>query len=141
MKKLLRKWAETSLILRIFCGLVLGAILGLIVPQWTGIGILGQVFVGVLKAVAPVLVAILVMSSIARAKGGLGPRFRTVIILYLMTTFIAALIAVSGSFLFPVTIELKGGETGSLPGSFEELLKLPGIGRYTAGAVASIAFG
>ena len=121
MKKLLRKWAETSLILRIFCGLVLGAILGLTVPQWTGIGILGQVFVGALKAVAPVLVAILVMSSIARAKGGLGPRFRTVIILYLMTTFIAALIAVSGSFLFPVTIELKGGETGSLPGSLSEI--------------------
>lgn len=121
MKKLLRKWAETSLILRIFCGLVLGAILGLTVPQWTGIGILGQVFVGALKAVAPVLVAILVMSSIARAKGGLGPRFRTVIVLYLMTTFIAALIAVSGSFLFPVTIELKGGETGSLPGSLSEI--------------------
>ena len=121
MKKLLRKWAETSLILRIFCGLVLGAILGLIVPQWTGIGILGQVFVGALKAVAPVLVAILVMSSIARAKGGLGPRFRTVILLYLMTTFIAALIAVSGSFLFPVTIELKGGETASLPGSLSEI--------------------
>ncbi|MBO7117257.1 MAG: serine/threonine transporter SstT [Bacteroidales bacterium] len=118
---MLRKWAETSLILRIFCGLVLGAILGLTVPQWTGIGILGQVFVGALKAVAPVLVAILVMSSIARAKGGLGPRFRTVIILYLMTTFIAALIAVSGSFLFPVTIELKGGETGSLPGSLSEI--------------------
>ena len=67
------------------------------------------------------MVAILVMSSIARAKGGLGPRFRTVIILYLMTTFIAALIAVSGSFLFPVTIELKGGETGSLPGSLSEI--------------------
>ena len=121
MKKLLRKWAETSLILRIFCGLVLGAILGLTVPQWTGIGILGQVFVGALKAVAPVLVAVLVMSSIARAKGGLGPRFRTVILLYLMTTFIAALIAVSGSFLFPVTIELKGGETASLPGSLSEI--------------------
>ncbi|MBQ4188595.1 MAG: cation:dicarboxylase symporter family transporter, partial [Bacteroidales bacterium] len=95
MKKLLQKWTQSSLILRIFCGLVLGAILGLLVPQWTGIGILGQVFVGALKAVAPVLVAVLVMSSIARAKGGLGPRFRTVIILYLLTTFIAALVAVS----------------------------------------------
>ena len=115
MRKLLRKWAETSLILRIFCGLVLGAILGLTVPQWAGIGILGQIFVGALKAVAPILVAILVMSSIARAKGGLGPRFRTVIILYLLTTFVEALVAVSGIFLFPVTIDLKGGEAGELP--------------------------
>ena len=121
MKKLLQKWTQSSLILRIFCGLVLGAILGLLVPQWTGIGILGQVFVGALKAVAPVLVAVLVMSSIARAKGGLGPRFRTVIILYLLTTFIAALVAVSGSFLFPVTIDLKGGEAGELPGGLADI--------------------
>lgn len=121
MKKLLQKWTQSSLILRIFCGLVLGAILGLLVPQWTGIGILGQVFVGALKAVAPVLVAVLVMSSIARAKGGLGPRFRTVIILYLLTTFIAALVAVSGSFLFPVTIDLKGGEAGDLPGGLADI--------------------
>ncbi|MBQ1693883.1 MAG: serine/threonine transporter SstT [Bacteroidales bacterium] len=118
---MLQKWTQSSLILRIFCGLVLGAILGLLVPQWTGIGILGQVFVGALKAVAPILVAVLVMSSIARAKGGLGPRFRTVIILYLLTTFIAALVAVSGSFLFPVTIDLKGGEAGELPGGLADI--------------------
>ena len=121
MKKFLQKWAESSLILRILCGLILGAVLGLIVPQWTGIGILGQIFVSALKAIAPILVAVLVMSSISRAKGGLGPRFRTVIILYLMTTFIAALVAVSGSSLFPVTIELKGGESGELPGSLSEI--------------------
>ena len=121
MKKLLQKWAESSLILRILCGLVLGAILGLVVPQWTGIGILGQVFVGALKAIAPILVAVLVMSSISRAKGGLGPRFRTVIVLYLLTTFVAALVAVSGSFLFPVTIKLEGGEAGNLPGGLSDI--------------------
>ena len=121
LKDLLRRWTESSLILRIFCGLVLGAVLGLAVPQWTGIGILGQVFVSALKAIAPILVAVLVIASISRAKGGLGPRFRTVIILYLMTTFIAALVAVSGSFLFPVTIELKGGEAGELPGSLADI--------------------
>ena len=121
LKDLLRRWTESSLILRIFCGLVLGAVLGLAVPQWTGIGILGQVFVSALKAIAPILVAVLVIASISRAKGGLGPRFRTVIILYLMTTFIAALVAVSGSFLFPVNIELKGGEAGELPGSLADI--------------------
>ena len=121
LKDMLRRWTESSLILRIFCGLVLGAVLGLAVPQWTGIGILGQVFVSALKAIAPILVAVLVTASISRAKGGLGPRFRTVIILYLMTTFIAALVAVSGSFLFPVTIELTGGEAGELPGSLADI--------------------
>ena len=121
LKELLRKWTSSSLILRILGGLIIGAALGLLVPQWTGIGILGQIFVSALKAIAPILVAVLVISSIARAKGGLGPRFRTVITLYLMTTFIAALVAVSGSFLFPVTIDLKGGQTGELPGGLADI--------------------
>ena len=121
LKDLLRKWTSSSLILRILGGLIIGAALGLLVPQWTGIGILGQIFVSALKAIAPILVAVLVISSIARAKGGLGPRFRTVITLYLMTTFIAALVAVSGSFLFPVTIDLKGGQTGELPGGLADI--------------------
>ena len=121
LKELLRKWTSSSLILRILGGLIVGAALGLLVPQWTGIGILGQIFVSALKAIAPILVAVLVISSIARAKGGLGPRFRTVITLYLMTTFIAALVAVSGSFLFPVTIDLKGGQTGELPGGLADI--------------------
>ena len=118
---LLNRYAQSSLILRILCGLILGAILALIVPQWTGIGILGQVFVSALKAVAPILVAVLVVSSIARAKGGLGPRFRTVIILYLLTTLVAALVAVAGSFLFPVTIDLQGSAGGELPGGLHEI--------------------
>lgn len=74
----LKKWTDTSLVLRIFIGLVIGAILGLTVPEWTAIPILGQVFVSALKAIAPVLVAVLVASSISKAGGGLGPRFRTV---------------------------------------------------------------
>ncbi len=72
---LLKKWTETSLMLRILVGLVIGAVLGLLCPQWTGIGILGHVFVSVLKAIAPILVFLLVAASIAKAKGGLGPRF------------------------------------------------------------------
>ena len=65
MKRLLQWWTGTSLVLRILGGLVIGAVLGLAVPQWTGIGILGQVFVSALKAIAPVLVMLLVASSIA----------------------------------------------------------------------------
>ena len=108
ISSILKKWSGTSLVVRIICGLVIGAVLGLACPRWTGIGILGQVFVGALKAVAPILVALLVTSSLAKAKGGLGPRFRTVISLYLVSTFMAAIVAVAGSFLFPVTIKLSG---------------------------------
>ena len=118
---LLKKWSDTSLVLRILIGLAIGAVLGLVCPQWTGIGILGQVFVSALKAIAPVLVALLVASSIARAKGGLGARFRTVITLYLVSTFCAAAFAVVASFLFPVSIKLQGAEGGSAPGGLADV--------------------
>ena len=57
--QLFKRWTQMSLMLRILIGLVIGAVLGMIVPQWTGISILGQVFVSSLKAIAPVLVAVL----------------------------------------------------------------------------------
>ena len=121
LSSLLKKWTESSLVLRIFIGLVIGAALGLLCPKWTGIGLLGQVFVSALKAIAPVLVFVLVASSIARAKGGLGPRFRSVITLYLLSTFVAAVIAVVGSFLFPVTIRLTGEAEGGAPGGLADV--------------------
>ena len=119
---IVKKYTETSLVLRIVIGLVLGTILGLFLPEWTGISILGQLFVGALKAIAPVLVAILVASSVAQANGGLGPRFRTVITLYLVTTMIAAIVAVVGSFLFPVSMVLKeGAASDSAPGALVDV--------------------
>ena len=123
MKRLLQWWTGTSLVLRILGGLVIGAVLGLTVPEWTGIGILGQVFVSALKAIAPVLVMLLVASSIAKAHGGLGDRFRTVVTLYLVSTFVAAVIAVVGSFLFPVTIRLQGVTEGgsAAPGGLADV--------------------
>ena len=104
---ILSRWSRTSLVLRILIGLIIGAGLGLIVPQWTGISILGIVFVSALKAIAPILVAVLVATSIAKAGSGLGPRFRVVISRYMLSTFIAALCGVAGSFLFPVTLQLR----------------------------------
>ena len=118
---ILSKWSQTSLVLRILVGLIIGACLGLIVPQWTGIGILGIVFVSALKAIAPILVAVLVAASIAKAGGGLGPRFRVVISQYLRSTFIAALCAVIGSFLFPVTLQLRDVVEGSAPGALTDV--------------------
>ena len=108
MKKLLNAYVGTPLILRIAVGLVIGIVLGLWVPQASFVTIFGDIFVGALKAIAPVLVFILVVSSLASAGKGLGSRFSTVIFLYMLSTFLAAVAAVAASFLFPVTIPLAG---------------------------------
>ncbi len=113
MSDLLKKWTETSLVLRIVIGLVLGSVLGLLVPSASAIGILGTLFVSALKAIAPVLVAVLVMASIAKASSKLGSRFRNVIFRYLLSTFVAALCAVVASMLFPVTLQLSDVSTSS----------------------------
>ena len=123
LASIFRKWSDTSLVLRILVGLVIGAVLGLLAPGWTWLGILGTIFVSALKAVAPVLVAVLVMASIAKAHGGLGPRFRTVILLYLVSTLAAALVAVAGSFLFPVTLDLQDVAQESAPGALSDVFK------------------
>lgn len=122
MKNLVEKWSSTSLVLRIFIGLVCGALLGVFFPKATFIAILGKVFVGALKAIAPVLVAVLVMSAIAKARGGIGKRFRTVIFLYMLSTFLAAFTAVVGSFLFPVTMKLSEMTEGNPPGGLGEVI-------------------
>lgn len=121
MRRFIRLWTSTSLVLKIFLGLVIGAVLGVTCPGITAFAIPGTVFVGALKAVAPILVALLVMSAIAGAKQGIGRRFRTVIILYLLSTLLAALVAVAGSFLFPVTIALTETTTGNPPEGIGEI--------------------
>lgn len=125
MKKILfalfRKWTNTSLVLRILIGLIIGAVLGLVVPQWKGIAILGLIFVSALKAIAPLLVAVLVMSSVAKARKGLGLRFRMLVTIYVLSTFVAALIAVVGSFLFPVTIQLRDAASEHVPGALTDV--------------------
>ena len=123
----LKKYTHISLMLRIFIGLVIGAVLGLLAPSWTGIGILGRMFVSALKGIAPVLVAVLVTSSIAKAGKGHGRRFAALILVYMLSTFIAAICAVVGSFLFPVTLQLgevpeMEGAVGSLSEVFTNLL-------------------
>lgn len=105
---LIKKWNSLSLIFRIFIGLVAGAILGLTLPQISWLAIPGTLFVGALKGIAPILVFILVASSIANAKGGNASKFRTVIVLYMLSTLLAAIVAVFANFLFPVKISLNG---------------------------------
>jgi serine/threonine transporter len=101
MKALLKLYNDTSLIVRIVIGMVLGAILGLIVKDLVIVDLLGTLFVGALKAVAPLLVFVLVMSALAQGSEKMDSRFTTVIALYMLSTLMAAVVAVTGSFLFP----------------------------------------
>ena len=135
---LVRKWTGISLVLRIVIGLIIGAVLGLLLPGWRWVGLFGSVFVGALKAIAPVLVAVLVTASVARAGSGLGARFRTVIGLYLAGTFTAALLAALGSTLFPITLQLQDVAQGSAPGSLADIFRNL-LGNIVANPIASIA--
>lgn len=123
MSGLLSKWNSLSLVVRILICMVIGAILGLLLPKWTFLALLGNIFVGALKAIAPILVSILVLSALSKAGTGIGSRFRTVIVLYMLTTFLAALVAVVASFLFPVTVVLsEGAAEGAPPSGIGEVL-------------------
>ncbi len=110
MKKVFGFYTDSPLILRIAIGLVIGIVLGIWVPQAQFVSIFGTIFVGALKAIAPILVFVLVVASLSSAGKGLGSRFTTVIFLYMLSTFLAAVVAVVASYLFPVTIPLAGAE-------------------------------
>ena len=123
--EILKKWNSLSLVVRILIGLVIGAALGLAVPGMTWIGVPGKLFVGALKAIAPLLVFVLVASSLANAKGGNMSKFRTVIFLYLFSTLCAAIVAVVVNFIHPVSITLTGLEAAqgyAAPGSMSEIV-------------------
>lgn len=123
MRSIIKSWQSLSLILRIVIGMCVGIICGLVLPNQPAISIFGTVFVGLLKGVAPVLVFALVISALARAEGNIGPRFRTVITLYVVSTFLAAASAVVASYLFPVTLKLTKAATNTPPSGIGEVLK------------------
>lgn len=143
MKSILKKWTESSLILKIVAGLVIGAALGLLFPKASFFGIPGTLFIGALKAIAPILVFLLVSSAIAQAVNGIGSRFRTVIILYLFSTFLAAICAVAVSRLFPVKIILSNieayGETPA-PSGLKEIFEAL-LGNMVQNPIKAIAEG
>ncbi len=120
--KVIKAYNSVSLVLRIVIGMVIGSALALLIPNAAvtapGIGILGDLFVGALKAIAPLLVFVLIISALAQSKEKLGKQFGTVIVLYLVSTFLAAAIAVCASFLFPVTITLTDAVSSEAPDSF-----------------------
>lgn len=109
-KAVARAYYSVGLITRIVVGLILGAVLGVALPGWTWIATLGDLFVGALKGIAPILVFFLIISAFARATSGLDRRFGSVVGLYVAGTFLAALVAVGACFLFPQTMTLGGVE-------------------------------
>ena len=125
MKRIVKMWNSVSLIAKIIVGIVIGAILGILVPGATGIGLIGTMFVRALKAIAPILVFALVISSIANAGKGNGQQFRMVTVMYILSTLVAAVVAVSASFIFPVnmTLDLESYQADVVPSGIMEVLQ------------------
>lgn len=121
----IKAYIGTSLILRILAGVVIGTLLAMFLPGYDGMAILGDLFVGALKGIAPVLVAVLVASAIAKSGSGLSSRFNTVITLYLFTTLMAAVFAVFASHFFPVGISIDNvaSAEGAAPGALNEVFR------------------
>ena len=121
--KLVKAYNSVSLIIRILCGLLIGAVLGLLFDNLQVVSLLGTIFVGALKAVAPVLVFVLVVSALAQGNDKLDRRFGLVIILYMVSTFLASVVAVIGSYIFPQTIMLsEAAEAETVPTGVGEVL-------------------
>lgn len=121
---LLQFVSNGSLVAQILIGLLAGIVLGLAWPAAAAwIDIVGDLFVNALKAVAPILVFVLVAASIANHKKGQQTRMGAILFLYLIGTFAAALVAVTASFMFPLTIQLKtDAQSLSAPGGIIEVL-------------------
>ena len=110
------RYNGVALILRIIVGLIVGTILALVVPHATWIGEFGSLFVSALKAIAPILVFVLVSSALAQGSSKLDRRFGLVLWLYLFSTFMSAVVAVFASRAFPQTLALgKAAKSDVVP--------------------------
>lgn len=108
MKRLFEKWNSINLVNRIIIGIIIGVILALTIPEAvSGITILGTLFVSALKAVAPILVFVLVINAIASHAGGKATNMKMILALYGVATFAAGFVAVIASFIFPTVLTLK----------------------------------
>lgn len=125
MKQLIAKWNRVSLVKRIIIGIIIGITLAVTVPESTKwISIFGSLFVGALKAVAPVLVFFLVISAISRHQSGQKTNIQHILILYGFSTFLASLTAVVASFLFPVHLSLtESAKEVSPPSNITEVIQ------------------
>lgn len=120
---ILKKWNSISLVKRIAVGLVAGVILGLVLPKSVPLGILGDLFVGALKALAPLLVFFIVIYSLSNHQKGQSSNMGRIILLYAVSTLLAAFTAVAASFIFPSELILSETAQGSAPQGIGEVLK------------------
>lgn len=134
MRGLIQAYQRVGLVPMIIIGLILGILVGSLAnPTILGmlpmgvaetIAIIGALFVGALKAIAPLLVFVLIIASIANHKSGTQVNVRPTLVLYMIGTFLAALTAVLVSFAFPTDLVLKAGEvTQTPPSSLSEVIK------------------
>ena len=126
MERLVSRYKEGNLIVLILIGMVLGVVIALMSPTAAmAVSILGKLFVGALKAVAPVLVLVLVATAIATKPVGVPTKIKPIVQLYAIGTLLAALAAVLVSFAFPVTLVLANGAAAGLtpPGSIIVVIK------------------
>ena len=123
LKKIAAAYNGVSLILRIVIGLVVGVILALVCPGATWLRELGNLFVGALKGIAPVLVFVIVASALAQGTSKLDRRFGTVVWLYMLTTFLAAILSVVTSTIFPQTLVFpEAAEAEVIPQGLGEVM-------------------
>ncbi|QPT39023.1 Na(+)/serine-threonine symporter [Oligella ureolytica] len=102
-----------SLVKQVLAALILGAIIGVLLPAVAlKLTILGTIFIGALKSVAPILVFILVMAALASQDINTSSNMRPVILLYVVSTLAAAFVGVTASFLFPTVLVLPNPESG-----------------------------
>ena len=115
LHRIILTWKKTNLIKRISLGILCGALLAVLFPQASAIGLLGEILVGGLKAIAPLLVFALVANALSQQKKGEKSNMKTVIMLYLLGTFAAALVAVLVGFVFPLEIDLADAKQSLSP--------------------------
>lgn len=140
-KSIVKRYNDTSLIIRILVGLAIGTVLALVAPGADWVATLGSLFVGALKGIAPVLVFVIVSSALAQSSARLDRRFAIVVWLYLLTTFIAAALSVCTSFLFPQTVVLaEAAQSDVIPQGLGEVLNTL-LSNFVANPVGAIISG
>ncbi len=120
-----RALGRIGLVSQIIIGLAAGFVLAWLAPEAAlAVGLVGELFIQALKAVAPVLVFVLVMAAIANHQPGQPTHIRSVLVLYLVGTFAASAVAVAASFVFPSTLALSlEGVDASAPGGIGEVMR------------------
>ncbi len=121
-----RPLLQMGLIPQITLGIIAGVLLAVVWPETAqSVSLLGQLFISALKAVAPILVFALVTAAIANHRQGQPTHIRGVLLLYVIGTLVAAVVAVIASFVFPTELTLELPEvSGNPPGGVVEILRI-----------------